>query len=307
MFQIHDVINCKNAIDFFADVKKMKVFQLLKRKWNVLIEFERVLSVPYKATIELQKQNLILSDVFGIFLKMKLHLSAIVTAKKMNGTGLAKYLLEALEERKGNIFSNPFMSAAIFLDPRYRSQIINDENKIEEAKATLKNIWRRLVVLGLSSVPGNAPVNISSESTNTEEDIQYDPDEALDKFLLGSTQNESTVQIRAEQAKEDISILLDSFDPPAVSAKTDVVSYWEREKENNEILYELAMTVFAIPPTEVQIERDFSKLSFIFNELRCKLTEERLEDIMIINLNDDLFYEIKKEQLMEQRSKSKKM
>lgn len=306
MLQIDDVIKCKKAIDFFADVKEMKVFQLLKQKWDVLIEFENVLSVPYRATIELQKQDLILSDVFGIFLKMELHLSAIVKAKKNSKTGLATYLLKSLDERKDVIFSNPFMSAALFLDPRYRSQIISDKAKVEDAKATLKKIWRRLIVLR-SPVSVNVPINISSESTSTEGGMEFDPDEELDKFLLGSTQNDSTVQIQAEQEKEDICTLLESFNPPAVTSKIDVVSYWEREKENNEILYALAMIVFAIPPTEVQIERDFSKLGFVFNEYRCSLTEERLEDIMILNLNSDLFYEIKKEQLEEQKSKVKEM
>lgn len=278
----------------------MKVFQLLKLKWNILIEFEKVLSIPYKATIELQKQNLILSDVFGIFLKMKLHLSTIVTSKKSNQTGLAEYLLEALEERKRIIFSNPFMSAALFLDPRYRNQIINDEEKVYEATATLKKIWRRLIALKSPvQCPNESSINISCNSTD--ESMQFDADEALDELLLGVPQNHSRAEIQAEQEKEDISILLESFNPPAVSSKIDVVTYWQQEKVNNKTLYELAMIVFAIPPTEVQIERDFSKLSFVFNKLRCKLTEERLEDIMIINLNNDLFYEVKKEQLMEQK------
>lgn len=232
---------------------------------------------------------------------MKLHLLAIVTAKKNNKTGLAKYLLEALEERKDIIFSNPFMSAALFLDPRYRTQLINDEAKVEDAKETLKKIWRRLIALR-SPVAADAPINISSESTNTEEGMQFDADEELEKFLMGSTQNDSRVEIQAEQEKEDIRILLELFNPPATSSRTDVLLYWEQEKESNETLYELAMIVYAIPPTEVQIERDFSKLRFVFSEKRCNLTEERLEDIMIINLNKDLFYEVKQEQLMEQKS-----
>lgn len=299
---MHDVISCKNAIDFFADVKKIKVFQLLKQKWNILVEIEHVLSVPYKATIDLQKQDLILSDVFGLWLKMKLHLSAIITAKKNYETDLAKHLLNTLEERKDTIFSNPFMSAALFLDPRYRSQIVNDEAKMEDAKSILKNIWRRSIALR-SPVSSNVPMNISSASTNSEESMHFDPDEEVDKYLFGQSRNDSGAQIQAEQEKEDISMLLELFNPPAISSKTNVLSYWEQEKENNEILYELAMIVFAIPPTEVQIERDFSKLSFVFSDLRCNLAEERLEDIMIINLNSEIFYEIKNEQLMELKPK----
>lgn len=130
----------------------------------------------------------------------------------------------------------------------------------------------------------------------------------MDKFLIGTAQNSAHAtehtQIREE---EDIEMLLETFDTPTVSSKTDVIQFWEAEKENNEILYKLAMIVFAIPPTEVQIERDFSKLNFVFSHLRCRLTEERLEDIMVINLNSDLFYDVKKEQLIAQKTKLKEM
>lgn len=306
LFQIHDIIACKNVIDFYADVKKDNVFQLLKKKWNILIEMDNILSIPFKATIELQKQSLILSDVFGIWVKMKLHLKAIVSAKKNYQTKLANYLLSALGERYDAHFSNPFMSSALFLDPRYRSQIMNDECKMNEAKATLMNVWRRLIVLK-SAVPTDAaasePINVSNTSTSSEPSFEFNSDEEMDKYLKGAAQNQSNVQLQMEQAEGDIEMLLDLFDPPLANPKTDVLEFWENEKEKNESLHTLAMVVFAIPPTEVQIERDFSKLSFVFNKLRCKLTEERLEDIMIINLNSDIFFDVKKEQIIELKTK----
>lgn len=302
-FKIRDVINCIIAIDFFADVKKIRVFQLLKKRWNILLEFEHVLSVPYKATIDLQNQNLTLSDAFGVWLKMKLYLSNIAKAKKNHVTGLSQRLLETLEERHNTIFANPFMSAALYLDPRYRSMIANDEIKTEEAIKTLENIWRRLIVMS-SPVPANTSIDITDESEDTEP--EFDPDEALDKLLLGSTQKD--IQMRVEQEKEaDIRMLLEMFNPTPVGSKTDIISFWEGEKENNEELYKLAMVVFAVPPTEVQIERDFSKLNFVFSDRRCKLSEERLEDIMVINFNKDLFRVVKEEELIAQKTKAKTM
>lgn len=71
----------------------------------------------------------------------------------------------------------------------------------------------------------------------------------------------------------------------------------------NEQLHKLAMVVFGVPPTEVQIERDFSLLNFVFSNRRCMLQQERLEDIMVIHLNPDLFYEVKEEQLIAFKSR----
>lgn len=289
-------MNCQKAVEYFADIEKSKLFQLLKRKWNILKEMTYILKIPYDATISLQKQTLTLSDVFGIWLIMQLHLEACV-AKNHYQTNLAKHLLSTLNERKETIFKNPFMSSALFLDPRYRGQIVRNEDKIRQAKATLTNIWRRLIYI-------NAPidceeVNQSSNHANTSDtsiSFEYDKQAALDRFLGGSPQNESIV---SSQLEEDIECLLDTFDPPRMKSNMSVLQYWEEKKLENEALYKLAMVVYSIPPTEVQIERDFSKLNFVFSDRRCRLTQERLEDIMIINLNDELFNEVKEEQLTE--------
>lgn len=60
-------------IEFFA-AKKNKQCALLLKKWPVLAEFVYILGIPYRATIALQSRELTLSDVFGIWLKMELHL-----------------------------------------------------------------------------------------------------------------------------------------------------------------------------------------------------------------------------------------
>lgn len=71
-------------------------------------------------------------------------------------------------------------------------------------------------------------------------------------------------------------------------------------------MYKLAKVIAAIPPTEVQIERDFSKLNFVFSNRRCSLTEDKLEDIMIIYLNDELFQQVKEDELNELRQSTAK-
>lgn len=264
----------------------MAVFQLLKRKWISLKEIAHVLSIPYKATVALQKQDLTLSDVFGIWLKMKLHLQNL--SRKPNITNLAKHLLSKLEDRYNTIFSNPFMTCALFLDPRFRSQISHDEGRMDEAKTTLKQIWHRLKAL-------NAPTSTdpSAADTYANASSEFDDSAEMEKYLAGSTID----QPNAHDSEEDIGFLLDAFNPPGISSKSNILEYWEGEKEENEALYKLAMVVFGIPPTEVQIERDFSKLNFVFGNRRCMLEKQRLEDIMVINLNPDLFYEVKVEQL----------
>lgn len=270
------------------------MFKLLKRKWLVLKELAFILSIPYKATVSFQRQSLTLSDVFGIWIDMQLHLTAC--SKRMNyQTNLAKHLLCTLSERKEVIFKNPFMSGALFLDPRFRNQIVRDDRKMEQAKETLKNVWRRFVALSVSDTnttqASDEINNVSTGSSNISFD--YDTEGELDKYLNGVSPEKS------KSCEVDIELLLDSYDPAPIKAKENILEYWESRKDEDEHLYKLAMVVLAIPPTEVQIERDFSNLNFVFSDRRCQLTEERLEDIMGIHLNDELFHEVKEEELIE--------
>lgn len=286
--------NCKQIVDYFAEIKKITAFELLKRKWSVLKETTHILSIPYNATISLQKQSLTLSDVFGIWLQMELHMKACETHKKYR-TKLAKLLLTTFNERKETVFGNALMTSAIFLDPRFRSQIVHDENKMSLAKETLKNIWRRL-----NTTENDVSVEVSDVSggSNASSNVSFEFDEAteLDNFLASSrASNES----HPNQTEIDIDFVLDSFNPEPIKCKDDILIYWETIKNNAPSLYKIAMVVFAIPPTEVQIERDFSKLNFVFSNRRCRLTEERLEDIMAIHLNDELFHEVKQKELLQ--------
>lgn len=95
----------------------------------------------------------------------------------------------------------------------------------------------------------------------------------------------------------DIENELIMFVPEEMSSEQGIIEYWNSKKNQNRHLYELAKCIYAIPPTEVEIERDFSLLNFVFTERRHNLSEENLAAIMRIHLNKDLFFVIKEEEL----------
>lgn len=246
-------------------------------------EFVYILGIPHRATIALQSRELTLSDVFGIWLKMELHSKNC--NRNPSKTGLSNHLLNALSQRKEKIFSNPFVACAIFLDPRFRSQIMNNEEKVAQAKETLINLWHRINETSVQEE--SQPNELASISSS----VDFNESDELDKFL-GFTQSNNN-------RLTDIEFLLENFDPGRLSSKESVLNYWQTVKSIHVELYQLAQIVYSIPPTEVQIERDFSKLGYVFNDRRCNLIQDRLEDVMILNLNPDLFYVVKQEELRE--------
>lgn len=186
------------------------------------------------------------------------------------------------------------MLSALYLDPRYRISISNE--KAIEARAMLTKIWRRLQVLKSSPSIHNQS-NISVQSCDSF-DFEFDEHKAVMQHLKLDEIGQNTLDPQCT----DIETIIESFQPLPISLDSSILEYWESVKDCQNQLYELAMAVFSVPPSEVQIERDFSSLKFIFTDRRCNLTQARLEAILIIHLNKDLFYQVVQEQVNEIRS-----
>lgn len=267
---------------------------VLRRKWIDLKEICTILQIPYKATIALQKHDLTLSDSFGIWLKMEIHLNS-GTVKRLSRTNFGSCLIHSLNQRKQCIFNNPAMLCAIYLDPRYRGEISNDENLVGQATQMLANLWRRLNIFR-PELANKSAINLSTESSGVNLSIDFDDQKILNEYLSRAdhSRDEPTSDYRNFSIEHEIEL----FRPEKLSADASVISFWDSSKERNKHLHELAMVVYAIPPAETQIERDFSLLEFIFSQRRQNLCSETLEAILTINLNSEIFYDIKKEKLL---------
>lgn len=138
----------------------------------------------------------------------------------------------------------------------------------------------------------------SAESTNSSIDFNFNEQAELDHFLSGE-QTSTTTKNQMPNQTDDIKLLIDLYDPQIMPSEQSILSYWEMAKEEHPQLYKLATVVFAIPPTEIQIERDFFKLNYVLNDRRCSLTQERIEDLMLLNLNQELLYAVKEDELRE--------
>lgn len=289
--QCSDVIECEAVVKYYAEKKNKDLFKLILSKWTILREIAYILSIPYKASLALQKQQLTLSDVFGIWLKMELHLNACTNNENFQ-TGLAGNLLDAINARKKRLFDTPMMSAALYLDPRYRNQIINDEPKMNEAKLQLITIWRKMLTLAEPTEQETA----KNDSLNDNQTIsfKYDAQEELDKYLSGVAVTGKVVSVLSNEV--DIEHIIDTFNPTPIKSNENILKWWEQNKMTHPEIYKLSTVVYAAAPTEVQIEKDFSKLNFIFTDRRYKLMQQRLEDIMMIHLNAEMFNIVKKEE-----------
>lgn len=207
-------------IEYYAN-KGNQICDLLLRKWLLLREIVYILRIPLRATIELQREDLTLSDVYGIWTKMRLHLEKCVN-KTCYQTSLASYLLDALIIRQDSIFSNPFMIAAIFLDPRFRNQITSDEIKVVEAKNLLCDLWRRI---------SHRIAQTQQENQNNSPEICFDFDAnvELDNYLSGK--RTTAVNDSENDPHFDIELAIELFQPSRLPPNNSILEYWKTAKD----------------------------------------------------------------------------
>lgn len=294
VFQLYDILHCENIVKYYANEKKVKIFEYLIKKWITLKELVYILQIPYNTTVAFQKQKLTLSDVYGRWISMQLHLQHCKSRSSYK-TGLADYLFEAMSIRSEKIFNNPLMSCALYLDPRFRSIVTQNSEKNERAKHDLMQIWRRLLELRGYNLTNEA---VNNNTSNDNLSFEFDEEHAMELHLKPRNLNEAQQPTRTCDGN-DIEMELELFQPEILPSKSSVLDFWESAKESNKQLYELAMVIFSIPPTEVQVERDFSNLDVVFTNRRGNLNQFRLEEIFLIHLNKDLFYKINSDDLKE--------
>lgn len=72
----------------------------------------------------------------------------------------------------------------------------------------------------------------------------------------------------------------------------DVWTHWLARKHSHPELYEVAMAILSGPSSQVSVERAFSALALVLSDLRTGLSDESLQDILMIKLNKEVFEKI---------------
>lgn len=284
--QMLSVYRNKDALIYLAETQKVKLAKLLRKRWAQLAEIIQILQIPYKATIALQKRDLTLPDAYGIWLKTIILLRSS-DINRLKRTNIAECLNASLEQRKNIIFNNTIMQCALYLDPRYRSEILRDREMAERVVQLLVNLSNRIENITQAVTTANC----SASECDLNLSIDFDNATALDEYLANGS------YITAHRQSMSIEEEIECFAPEKTTTNQSVIEIWDRFKNEFPRLYKIATVLYAIPPTEVQIERDFSNLEFIFTTRRYNLSAELLESILAIHLNKDLFREIKIEEL----------
>lgn len=256
-------------------------FHLNEEVWNELPQIVAILGLFAKKMAYLQKENITLSDVYGVWLELESFL------EEHGNSPLAQTMLAKLSHRKieYNMFSNDVTLACLYLDLRYHV-ILNQEEK-DKAERHLMHLWEKMsakIIEKESAASGT----MQEQASDRGEQTSGNDDDRLERIIQRMTAQQSDT---ANPAPNEMLAEFNKFKQlKCEPIKSNMVEKWSQLKLTLPILYQLAMTVLAVAPTEVSCERNFSTLDFILTKRRNRLTDINLQMILFLKLNAPLFY-----------------
>jgi hypothetical protein len=76
-------------------------------------------------------------------------------------------------------------------------------------------------------------------------------------------------------------------------SNTNILEYWESQKVTEPILYRISKVILGCPAAQVTVERSFNNLTLILTFLRTRLSDENVDNLMVVHENIDLIDKIK--------------
>lgn len=245
--------------------------------WEKIREFHLPLKIVAHKMEKFQRADLTLSDVFGEWFELKENL------KEMPQTTFIENLLKGIMEREKSILTNTLMLTSVFLDPRLNILLKPSRNSI--AISLLKDLYNKLHEKTPSSSPSTT-INVEPEASSS--DSQESQCSALENYLK-SIENSNRLMSESQTILR-LEAEINCFKKlERLPVNNSIHEFWQKSRKLFPLLHEIACIIMAVPPSEVSVERNFSKLNFTLNRFRTNLKDSEVENFLFLSLNKDLF------------------
>lgn len=273
------VLDCQHVFGAFPEEK---LCTLLLRKLSVVKEMVESLKIMHETTVISQKADFGLTEFYRCWVITKLKVQSHINQPCK--TKLYAHLLKAILKRERQLLDNKLMKCAMILDPRFCDELEGEQAM--QTKQMLVEIWNLMKPLR------NAEVSIMNQNANVDSNADIFRNYMKNKGKHRQMELENTTTNDEFLNSVNSFIERESIEDCTFGDYWSIVHFWDSKKKAYPLLYEVAMVIFAIAPTQVTIERLFSVFAHIFNDHRTSLSQQLLEDILIICLNTDLFEEV---------------
>nr|XP_041632974.1 uncharacterized protein LOC121502915 [Drosophila kikkawai] len=241
--------------------------------WDFIETYCNVFSPLQKSIKKFQEEQFHYSNFYAQWLKLKISTEKMVKDSTQDLTKtIGNKILNSIEIRTKTLLYNKFVVSCLFLDPRFQ-HILSLQQK-SDAINHLKSIWDRLYNLNPLGHMCSTPNSSFNQMNNY---IFDEEDELLEAYLSQGVHSEVN-SIYVYTKIENLQLSYQRID-------IDMVSYWKGKQDTDQELYVISNVCFAVPPTQVSIERAFSTLRLVLTDYRNRLSQDVLENILVVKLN----------------------
>lgn len=280
-----------STADMLERLQKLKTFciqhfEVSADTWSNLDKYLDILQPCRYLSKILQKEELTIGDFYIAWMRCRHQITQMEDP-------FARHLESCMINREKNLFENDHFVATIYMDPRVKSILTPEQ--IQSARIYLTSIYKRIVLLNESRLESTSEQGTSSQSNETGLDStaaqgtsSLSNQQSFEVFLRQQFTHVTDIQDASNTRSLEREInfkLTEFFQEPPLSADHNLLQYWENKKITDPLLYKLAKVVLATPPTSVSVERLFSSLKFVLNNLRMRLDDSIIDDVMIVRNN----------------------
>lgn len=268
--------------------------------WNDVKDLLEALKPIKIFTRQVQAVQMTLSDFYGHYVKCRLQLSKNTTNE------FAQLLAKSMNMRQ-SFFSNNILLSAVYLDPRYRVLLTQEDRK--NAQKHLAFLYKKIHDTDDNSQSDAVPVTEEEDvvpgadhEVEFESFLKHMDRQTNARFNVGrhtrindgesDAQLNTTINSTKNSKKtiflDEIPEFIKSFNevPRMTFGKRETIStFWKSQSLLQPELFELSNIVYAVPATQVTVERSFSTLDFVFTKKRGRTKAAILEKQMFVCLN----------------------
>lgn len=269
-FQLQRLVELKAFCESRKDDNDIKTCLLNEVEWLQIEQVMNILGPFYKYTMKLQSEVCTLSDFFGFW-------SSLCLKMQKFQHELSNEISQEMKLKEEMLLHNPVITAAIYLDPRYQRALKTHQKEL--AIDFLKTVYHKI-----QTVESQHEENISIASNQS--DRSSSSVDELTSYLDSINESVPSNQEPASSLIDaNIEPVIRKFNGRKEPLNTSIFDFWKKNSSIEPELYKLSCVLFAIPPTQTSVERAFSSLALVLTPHRTLLSDDTLENILLIRTN----------------------